>query len=322
MQSTNTVTVYGCGGTGIELLTKVLKTDLSSFAQVRQAFVDGSRSNVSQERRIEEDKWYFLEGVDGAGKIRKSNYEVTDRSISDILFKLKPSDLNLVIFSASGGSGSVIGPKIVEALYAQGKAVILFVVGSTESYNTTDNTLKTLYSIDGIARKQNAFANVCFDSNENNTRNDLVDATMVNSIRAVLDLYSGLHHGIDTADVLTWARPVLGAGVSPQLGLLDIFSDRKAATEIVAPISVAELYGEDKTNEGTIGADYNTYGTRKDGGQHSLYFMIFTHGLDKLVSELKDTLNEFEQRKIARDRQNRNGIGSGLGGGESDGMQF
>lgn len=322
MSSNNTVTIYGAGGAGIDILTKLMRTDLSEMATVREAYVDGSRSNVSERTVVDQDKWYFLEGVDGAGKIRKTNYDVTDRSISDILLKLKPSELNILIFSASGGSGSVIGPKLIEGLYAQGKAVLVFLVGSTESANTTENTMKTISSIRNIAIKNNQFANVAFESNENNVRNAEVDAIMIATIRAVLDLYSGKHHGLDSADVLTWARPVIGAGVRPELGLMEVFQDREDALEVTAPISVAELYGDNKPTTGTIPADYNTYGSRKRAGEDSLYFLIHTHGLNEILADLRQTYDDYEQRRMARDKKSKAAQNFIQGDTQGDGMEF
>lgn len=319
-QSNNTVTIYGAGGAGIDILSKLMLSDLSEVANVQEAYVDGSRSNLRSQSKIDEDKWYFLEGVDGAGKIRKTNYDITDRSISDILFKLKPSEMNILIFSASGGSGSVIGPKIADALYAQGKAVLIFLVGSTESSNTTENTLKTISSIRNFAVKRNSFANVFFESNGNNTRNNEVDAIFVASIRAVLDLYSGNHHGIDSADVLTWAKPTVGANVAPGIGLIDISADREDIAEITAPISVAELYGDNKTNLGTISADYNTFGTRKRSGDGSLYFAIHTDGIENILAELRTIYEDYEKRRIARDQKSRSSSGFMQGNTEDDGM--
>lgn len=300
MTSKNTVSIYGAGGAGINILRKVMNTDLSDMAIVKETYVDGSRSNVGNAH--DTDKWYFLSGVDGAGKVRKTNYGVTDRAIDDILIKHKPSGLNIVIFSASGGSGSVIGPKIAEALYAQKKAVLLFVIGSEESGKAADNTHKTLESIHGICTKNGEFGNVCYESNENNSRNIDVDGIMVDAIRGTLDLYSGNHFGLDTADIHMWARPNISAGVRPQLALLEISDNREDITDIISPISVAELHASNESQTDTIPADYNTFGRRTQSSGRSLYFAIYTHGLEKVMAELNERISEFEQRAAARDR--------------------
>lgn len=303
MQSNNHVTIYGCGGAGVEILSKIMVTDLSDFAIVHDAYVDGSRSNTDRVRPTDANKWYFLEGVDGAGKIRASNHEVTDRSISDILNKLKPSDLNILIFSASGGSGSVIGPKLADELWRQGKTVLLYVVGSTESARTCENTLKTLASLQNLAVRNNVFGDMYFENNESNTRNQQVDISIVDGVRAVCDLFSGFHRGLDSADVLTWANPVKSVNAKPQLALLDISTDRMIAESISDPYSVAELYGDNKTNLGTIPADYSTYGDRSVTGRPSLYFTIYSNGMEKLISELNSRIADYEQRRVARERK-------------------
>lgn len=320
MSSNNTVTIYGAGGAGIDILTKLLRTDLDGLAKVREAYVDSSRSNIHERSVIDANKWYFLDGTDGAGKVRRTNYDITDRSVGDILLKLPPSELNILIFSGSGGSGSVIGPKIAEELYRQEKAVLIFLVGSTESSNTTSNTLKTISTIRNFAIKQNQFANIFYESNGNNVRNTEVDNLFITGIRAILDLYSGNHHGLDSADVLTWAKPTLGAEISPELGLIDITEDREEASEIIAPISIAELYGDNKSTEGALSADYTTAGTRKRAGGDSLYFVIHNDGLENILSELRGILKDYEQARSVRDQKNKSGRAFVQGDTQDDGM--
>ncbi|UQT02890.1 tubulin-like protein [Serratia phage vB_SmaS-Totoro] len=319
MQTRNSVSIYGCGGAGIDLVNRLLGQDLSGLAYVNAAFVDSSKSNFNG--RYDPKTCYVLEGVDGSGKERSVNYPLIARAVDDVLLSHKPSDLNILVFSASGGTGSVFALKIAEALWAQNKAVLMFVVGSTESGKTTGNTLDTIYSIDSMARKQNVSSVMYYDTNGNNVRNAEVDLNMLMGMRWVLDLYSGTHHGLDSADVLNWARPSAGAKVNPQLCLLDITEDRNEALEIESPISVAELHGDDYRSEGTIPADYNAYGNRVEAGKGSIYFSIYTHGLDSLMGELKTIREDYDRRKASREKLT-SSVMKNNNQSEDDGMFF
>ncbi|ATA65630.1 tubulin-like protein [Serratia phage Moabite] len=319
MQTRNSVSIYGCGGAGIDLVNRLLDQDLSGLAYVNAAFVDSSKSNFNG--RYDPKTCYVLEGVDGSGKERSINYPLIARAVDDVLLSHKPSDLNILVFSASGGTGSVFSLKIAEALWEQNKAVLLFVVGSTESGKTTGNVLDTLYSIDTMARKKNVSAVVYYDTNGSNVRNSEVDINMLTGMRWILDLYAGTHHGLDSADVLNWARPTSGAKVTPQLCLLDITEDRNEAIEIEAPISVAELHGDDYRGEGTIAADYSAYGNRRESGKGSLYFSIYTHGLGSLMDELKTIKDDYERRKASREKLT-SSVMKNSGPSEDDGMFF
>lgn len=300
MKIRNSVSIYGCGGAGIDLVNQLIDQDNSGLAYVNAAFLDSSQSNFKD--RWDPNTCYVLKGVDGAGKERSINYPIIARAVDDVLLSHKPSDLNILVFSGGGGTGSVFSLKIAEALWAQNKAVLLFVIGSTESGKTTKNVLDTIYSIDSMARKQNASAVMWYDNNGSNVRNKEVDVQVLTAIRAVLDLYSGLHHGMDSADVLNWARPSVGAKVAPQLCLLDVSDSRAEAIEFESPISVAELRGDDYRGDGSIPADYNAYGERREKGKDSLYFTIYTHGLEKIMDELKSVSEDFARRKASREK--------------------
>lgn len=96
------VRIYGSGGCGVNIASHFInRPEQAGFATVHPCFVDTSRSNLKPE--IREEDCYILQDVDGSGKVRRENAEGIGNVIKQVLLKHKPMDLNLVVFSASGG---------------------------------------------------------------------------------------------------------------------------------------------------------------------------------------------------------------------------
>lgn len=101
----NTICIYGCGGMGANQTASFLKHAgkfESGFGQISPFFLDTSNSNL-RVLNVPEDHVYLIEGVDGSGKKRDSNYRAISERSKEMLHRFKPGDLNIVIHSASGG---------------------------------------------------------------------------------------------------------------------------------------------------------------------------------------------------------------------------
>lgn len=143
---TGKIKVYGAGGTGINI-TKLLDQDV-----VDVVYVDSSTSNITDQDNM--DQVYLIEGMDGAGKNRAKTYENFNGSVEPVLITHKPSeDLNVVIGSLSGGTGSIIAPMLVKELISQGKSVIVVAVATTASGVETRNCIGTLHTYNNIVRQ-------------------------------------------------------------------------------------------------------------------------------------------------------------------------
>src|ERR1700690_3688627 len=126
------VRLYGCGGLGSNIVKDYIgRQPAPGFATPLTSFIDTSRSNLAG--IANQDDIFVLEGTDGSGKVRKENHAQISAAVKQILLKQAPEDFNIVIFSASGGSGSVIGPLLVSELLSRGHAVVVLTAGSSES---------------------------------------------------------------------------------------------------------------------------------------------------------------------------------------------
>ena len=128
-----------------------VNTEVDRVCNYNHAFIDTSSSNVK--KGMNEDNVYILPNLDSSGKKRDENHLEISNVIKEVLVKHKPLDFNIVLFSLSGGSGSVIAPLLISELLSRNIPVIAVCIGSDESVLTANNTLKTLKSLEVIAKK-------------------------------------------------------------------------------------------------------------------------------------------------------------------------
>lgn len=131
-----TISIYACGGCGVNIAKMIKDID----AEIN--FIDTSVSNL---KSVNSPNVFLVDAMDGAGKDRSVAYENFKDISGDVLLKYKPSEqLNIVISSLGGGSGSVLGPMVTAKLIEQGKSVIVIGINSKSSVIELNNTMKTL----------------------------------------------------------------------------------------------------------------------------------------------------------------------------------
>ena len=211
------LTVYGCGGTGANIVQHFVKLDDNPerplYPKVTLNVLDTSDSNLitDDSRNISN---FVIPGLEGAGKDRSRAFSGAEPHVINILNDHKPSAFNIVVFSASGGSGSVIGPMIVCELLRRSIPVVAIVVASTTSKQETDNTLNTLRGFQGAASTGKTGGKpVCIIYHENIVRRkpndymadrDTVNLKIQENIRQLAILFSGQHSELDRSDLVNW----------------------------------------------------------------------------------------------------------------------
>mgnify|MGYP005850219109 CR=1 FL=1 len=99
---TGTIRIYGAGGAGINIASQFqTRPEQTGYASPQPVYIDTSSSNIKN--HIDKKDLYLLEATDGSGKIRKENANEIQNVIKNVLLEMKPLDLNVVVFSASGG---------------------------------------------------------------------------------------------------------------------------------------------------------------------------------------------------------------------------
>lgn len=200
------VRIYACGGAGINigsLFEEFRGVDDKGTAIVSPSYLDTSRSNLKP--NLKEDDVFILsdvlEGVDGSGKDRSANAAGIQRHMAAILQKHRPGYVNVVICSASGGSGSVIAPVLVNNLLKEGKMVIVLCIGVAKTGKEISNTLATMQSFERVATATGKPVVMAYFENNKETPPSKVDESAAELITAISVLFSRENTGLDTMDM-------------------------------------------------------------------------------------------------------------------------
>lgn len=303
------VRIYGAGGCGINLAAKVgTRQPEIGIAGADVVYVDTSLSNLR--KQTETDKVYVLEGVDGSGKVRRENSGAIADKIGDLLLAHRPHDLNIVVFSASGGSGSVFGPLIVKALLEREEPVVAFVVGSTESAITTTNTLNTLKSLDAIAERAEAPLVMYYAQNPDDVPRSTVDESILIAINALLVLGSKQNEGLDTRDLTHFFRYDRACRTQPQLSLLEIVTTNDPAAirdcGVNHVISLASIYRSTDALLLNVPNEYQCTGYLPEecaGWKHDeIHFIIHSDEVKAIVENVSAKVAAYDEFTSSRSK--------------------
>jgi hypothetical protein len=251
----NTVRIYGCGGVGCNisnLFEPARNSETVGFAKYELCYIDTSKSNMLRKKLNPEDV-YVYNDMDGSGKIRKENHKAIAANAKAVLQQFKPKNFNIVVHSASGGSGSVIGSNLVSELLNAGKEVIVVVVGTFNSVIEVENTTKTLQSYEAVANLREKNVNMVYLQNSIKENDEMaVNAQAMQIISMLLGLFSGEHEQLDTADLKTWLNHNKVTGSDPCINNILIGSGAELSPYhegehfvIRDPITVATLATRD-----------------------------------------------------------------------------
>lgn len=218
----NGIIVHAAGGAGISIADKALKlvNDAGEgFAKLTFSYVDMSRANIDK-IQPEGPFWqvkskdHTAKALDGSGGIRGANIEDKIDNINDYLDKggyknRVVGEYHLVVFSASGGTGSMLGPLIVRCLLERNIPVIIAMVGDDTDGTSAINILDTFATVSNIAKKNNKpvsciyINNAAVDGASKNSGNGEVGANNIiySNVLALSLFLSGQNESIDNQDM-------------------------------------------------------------------------------------------------------------------------
>lgn len=209
---TNRISLYAAGGTGANILLGLedFEASIPWLADRNICYVDTSDANL-RKSALPSDSMYRFPGTDGSGKKRAENYELIRRYMPEVMSRFPPSLFNVVVSSASGGSGAMIAHCITEEIIKTGGFVINVVVGTTDSEIEIENTLKTIKSLDKLASDYERPVVCHYLQNKAGIGRSEINACALNAIVKMLVLLSGELSELDTADLKNWlSHPQIG----------------------------------------------------------------------------------------------------------------
>lgn len=230
----NKLIVHGCGGAGINISDRVIRETVlglgKGFSEIEFKYIDSTDSNI---KSIMHDPDDFLKvvdpdqsssGVSGSGGVRGKNLAQIAGAVKDFINKYKYLEhqmgvYHMVIYSASGGTGSVAGFLLTKALMEAEIPVIPVVIGDCDSSKYTDSTFKTLQSLDKTARDLDQGLNLIYFNNSSILvdgeasdsvleREEEVNKRLINILSTISLFLSGMNIGIDDQDMINFLNPV------------------------------------------------------------------------------------------------------------------
>lgn len=297
------IRIYACGGAGVNTVGE-FDTGLDPSQElVDICYADTSTSNLKQHH--ENNKTFIVEGLDGCGSIRSDHHDDIFENINKLLVDFKPCEMNIVVFSAGGGSGSVFGPLIASELLNRQENVICLVIGSHESGIKARNTLNTLKSLESISSMRDTPLVMFYEHNDRSR--STVNQSINLALNAIALLASGKNHELDSKDVSNWLRFDKTAGLQPCLANLQIFNDGEKASQSTNPISIASLYASEDNEVIQATPDYSCAGymPQADRDFDELHYIVSIDILPKISVKLNETIAKYEEQSNARPtRQN------------------
>lgn len=226
--------VYAAGGAGINVVSALFKQiaaiNKDGFAEMQPAYLDTSVANLSgvKDRNevylFKEHDEVGNEKRDGAGKDRASVKKLVAENIREPLLQFKPADINLVVHSGSGGSGSMIGPVLVHELLKRKVPTIVIVIGSSDSTKEITNTKDCLSSYEKIAAATQRPVVCRYFENTRETSEGEVNKEVVLFQLLLARFFSGELERLDTSDIANFLNFPAVSPYPSMLAGMEIFA--------------------------------------------------------------------------------------------------
>ena len=305
------VRIYSAGGCGIGIVSYFEqdrgKTQEGS-ASLHPVYVDTSRSALIG-KDIANEHFYKLEGddgqVDGSGGLRGDNAAgITERNL-EILQAFPPMDLNIIVSSASGGSGAVFAYSLARELIARDKVVVCLLVGADDSRQQIENTTKALVSYENIVHEFEKPLVVHYTQNGRDGTVAEVDKRIRDVIATLTMLFSRQNEKLDSRDLYNWVNFNRVTSYAPQVGVLSIHKGQVKTTN-ESLISVVTLNPDMENTKLDQPVDYQRVGIptfikeELYAGQYPIHYAITDGFLDGVVKDLRKQTKEYVSNAAAR----------------------
>lgn len=308
------IRLYACGGGGINIakqLERLRDQPDAGFGLLDIAYLDTSKSNAHV--GVPEQFSYILKGKDGSGKVRRENHLEIANNVLAILQQFAPGDLNIVLTTGGGGSGSVFAPLLVGELLSNACPTVVIAIGCVDNRADVENTLNTLKSFEAKSQKQQMPIVVAYLQNVHGKPRSDTDKKATSIILSLCVLFSRENRELDTMDLVNWLRFDKVTSFEPQVASLTIF-DKKTPIDLSLVgnvISVASL-AEDEDKAGfPMVPDYRCMGLIPEAAveviadKMPMHFIVsdgIVPDAIESVSQMLTDLNKAQNARVKRVR--------------------
>jgi hypothetical protein len=217
-----TVSVFGCGGCGINE-ARIARNAIGDRATFK--FLDTSHANI----RHNEDLILIATHGHGSGKVRSENADPIVQEIGQLSNEdLSIADVNIICFSMSGGTGSVLGPVLLRDIARRTRQdshlgatrIVAVAISDTNTEKSTNNTLNTLKTLESISVSNKLYMPVSIFSNGRGQHQADIEAS--NRIINLIQILTYQAAEVDRNDRIGWLNGTKTADVAPGLRTLHI----------------------------------------------------------------------------------------------------
>lgn len=257
------LTFYPCGGFGLNILAAFkeggAKTDVAKNANVYG--IDFSSNNLPKPGLFD-----VVCGEGGSGKYRATNADGHKEFVNSFMAKYKPSKYNVVAFGSSGGSGSLLGPEIVNWLLSRGYNVVCLILDDNTSNIEEENSMKTYMTLDNYRKRNDkpvVYHNILNapDRTRREVNNDFIN--VMNLLSLMLDDTHGELDHEDISNFLNFSKAVKVPSVITRLNFMDQETMKLVGDEM--PVASLSLFKDrDSIRNCWAGVQYRATGVFRE----------------------------------------------------------
>lgn len=165
---------------------------------------------------------FKVKDLNGSGKLRKNNIEPITNFVADYVARKPFEDITIIIMSLSGGSGSVVGPLLIDEILRQNKIAIVFGIIDTDSEIDTLNALNGLRTLDNISSNRKGYLPIILFSNKDGR--SIVDKGIDKQLKHLVTMLTIPYIGLDTQDRIKFLNPHAFDSIEHGVKLLSVSS--------------------------------------------------------------------------------------------------
>lgn len=325
----NKLVIHVAGGGGINigsmLVSSGIKTD-SKKLDVEINFLDASDRNESivpdghSFYKITSNKLASLD-ICGSGGERAINVDDKVFGVKEYLDKInvvtnKVNEFHVVIFSGSGGSGSVLGSMLVKELLIKDITTCALMIGDKKDLMSTQNTLKSLKTMSSIASITNSALSLIFEENRSSGKNreTIPNERVLNFINTLRSFLASDVVDVDTQDMRNFFNQHLYQSIKIPTGVYMVeVHDEDIKERSYGRITTARVISENKNSEiilsdniihvkqGIMGTNY--HGNKKSLALISLnaLFSVYVEGYEAVLARQEKITDELVSSEVYKD---------------------